>query len=592
MLKRLVAILSLCILLSGCMTTDITRLHQDTTTASALKQTFYQVNIRSFDGTNLRATVYQPALAADEVAPLILHEHGFGVWRMNDPTFSIYGSLMVPGKAAKKAWKNGYWVISVDQRGFGGSNGNVHFLDPEIEIRDASAVIDWAITHLPKLKFDDTARKDPTIGMVGESYGGATQLLASVKDPRINAIVPMTTWYDLSESIAPNGQLKSFWTSVLVGIGTLSSFFDMGILTEQPARDSIAGKLSPEAQELLYQHSMAYFCDRGQYPHADTLLLQGFRDTIFPINEGWKNKECIERSGHDVRLISIQGGHILPTQKLTGLPFYNVENTFHCEGKSFNTIDTINNWFDAKLKGRTEAIAAIPSLCITQDYHSGIVTQTLQRGGEPFYIADTKVYPGLSGIVEWLFTPINWVQKSIARIHQKSETSLAQADEQGGLVRPGFLPLKIIHEDGLLTGIPTADFTITAPNKDPVIFVGIAIRHKNKPFELISEQVTPITKTGAHHIELVGISTRVKAGDVIGLVLYGANSQYSLNRTFIPEPAVVTGSLKLPLFRKENGNYVAYTPNSFTPDGQAVAQQITVRRDTLAARDASLSIQE
>ena len=45
---------------------------------------------------------------------------------------------------------------------------------------------------------------DPRVGMVGGSYGGQIQFAVADKDPRLDAIVPIITWSDLSYSLAPN----------------------------------------------------------------------------------------------------------------------------------------------------------------------------------------------------------------------------------------------------------------------------------------------------------------------------------------------------------------------------------------------------
>ena len=51
---------------------------------------------------------------------------------------------------------------------------------------------------------------DPRVGMVGGSYGGQVQFAAASIDKRIDTIVPLITWNDLSYSFAPNNtsQLK------------------------------------------------------------------------------------------------------------------------------------------------------------------------------------------------------------------------------------------------------------------------------------------------------------------------------------------------------------------------------------------------
>jgi ABC-2 type transport system ATP-binding protein len=223
--KTVLAVVSLLsISLVGCSTVDIHQLHADTDRSTPLEQRYYHVDIPSFDGTLLKATVFQPALHSYERAPLVIHSHGWATWRMKGKV-GLHGTFMVHGKAGLKAWEQGYWVISFDHRGFGSSEGKVNIMDPDIEVKDAIAVIDWAAENLPRLAFDDVEANDPKVGMLGESYGGQMQLLASIQDPRIDAIVPMTTWHDLSEAIAPGGHVKSFWSTIFFGFGTLTSFF-------------------------------------------------------------------------------------------------------------------------------------------------------------------------------------------------------------------------------------------------------------------------------------------------------------------------------------------------------------------------------
>ena len=40
--------------------------------------------------------------------------------------------------------------------------------------------------------------------MVGGSYGGQIQFAIADKDPRLDTIIPIITWNDLSYSLAPN----------------------------------------------------------------------------------------------------------------------------------------------------------------------------------------------------------------------------------------------------------------------------------------------------------------------------------------------------------------------------------------------------
>jgi ABC-2 type transport system ATP-binding protein len=561
-----------------------------------LPETFYHVNIQSFDGTKLKATVFQPHLKAGEKAPLIIHAHGFAVGRMNNP-ISISSSLVISGKSALALWKKGYWVISYDHRGFGGSEGKIHLMDPEKEVKDLSSVIDWSTTNLPALAFDDTAKTDPTVGTVGESYGGAVQIMASMKDARINAIVPVTTWYDLSEALAPNGHVKTLWASVLISSGTITSMFDMDIAFTKAFRDSVNGKLSTAAQELLHSHSPAYFCEQGIAPKADALVIQGFRDSMFPLNHGLANKHCIDQGQAKSKIIAIQGGHILPIQKWTGLPLYNTDQTIHCEQQSFTLMDSIQDFLESKLKHKPEMAAYIPDTCVTKDYKTGVVLDHIPKGGERLYVKSTDLvlgssgFMGLSTITNFLLKPIDWV-KSLQ--HKNELPNLADLSDSGGIIRPAFLPLKVIDKAGVMTGTPIAQIEINSSKDNAVVFVGIGIKGKNDTsFTLVSEQVTPISGQGKHQVELSAISQKLDHGDVLGLVVYGAHPQYMANSNWVPAQASVSGLLELPLIRRADTGmgYVAYSSPSTSPnnsfDGKDASKIATATTSTALPQQAN-----
>src|SRR5690606_15029026 len=207
----------------------------------------YQVEIIAHDGARIGVTVWQPELAAGADAPLVLHTHGFGLQRM-DGRFGLYENLIPSGLIAKKLWQQGAWVMTWDQRGHGDSDGIINVMDPEKEVRDVTTLLDWAEANIPRLRRD--ADGDIRVGMIGESYGGGVQLLASVKDARIDAIVPITTWFDLSTALAPQDVPKGGWIKVLYLMGdwwnfrklhpTLRENFDLareGIIREELKRD-------------------------------------------------------------------------------------------------------------------------------------------------------------------------------------------------------------------------------------------------------------------------------------------------------------------------------------------------------------------
>src|SRR6202040_1347752 len=69
---------------------------------------------------------------------------------------------------------------------------------------------------------------DPKVAAVGGSYGGALSLMLASQDKRVDAIVPMITWNDLSQAFLPNGTgqgpdagvFKKQWAGLFFGSGS------------------------------------------------------------------------------------------------------------------------------------------------------------------------------------------------------------------------------------------------------------------------------------------------------------------------------------------------------------------------------------
>ncbi|MCG8609688.1 MAG: CocE/NonD family hydrolase, partial [Pseudomonadales bacterium] len=359
----LLTLASFTLLLSGCGMIPF-RDHVDPIPLTMpTEATYFDVYIKSFDGTKLSATIYQPKLEPGETAPLIIQTHGFGGHRTFDPR-SIYGLFIISGEAAIEAWKQGYWVISYDQRGFGYSDGSIHLMHPEKEVEDLSSVIDWAEDNMLRVTRDEN--DDMLIGTMGESYGAAVQILASMNDERIDAIVPVASWYDLEEAIAPNDHVKGAWGGTLVGLGTVLSFFDFGMALSREYLSLINGEMNPQVEADLAIRSPSHYCQQGKSVHADALFMQGFRDTLFPVNHGVSNWKCAAKNGNDSRLIALQDGHILPwpVQSWSGFPLFNTQPNIKCGDKQFSTIDMIVSWWDLKLKNKPME-QEIPKLCVT-----------------------------------------------------------------------------------------------------------------------------------------------------------------------------------------------------------------------------------
>ena len=525
--------LSMLISLSGCATRQVNPLLSKTTQGH-LKQTHYQMRLTTEDGITLSFTVYQPALNAGATAPLILHTHGFGLSRMKHPYLSLYGSIMPTGIGAEAAWKRGYWVISFDQRGHGGidgTGGTIRLSDPEAEARDVSRLIDWAQQNLPQLARNAQGAR---VGMIGESYGGAVQYIAAAHDKRIQAIVPVTTWYNLEYSLAPNGIPKSGWINLLNVLGDWVNWNKFDPAVRQAYQDSKDGRISASSYSFLNTHQLRWFCDQGQSPKADALIIQGFRDVLFPFNEGVNAYQCLKDAGQDVRLIGMEGGHLQPgVQRAPGLemPAWYIAKTVHCQDKSLNTQAMIATWFDSKLKDQTKGLDSIPAICIDQS-----AAQSIQ---------------GLQASVRYDLPALK-----------------TTADD----THPLLIPLTRITTNQTITGIPRLHLSIdptsaaqtTAAKSLPTLFVSLARWTPGKgSYHILNDQVIPVNRDTMHYrheilkqlqmptdnsalgMEMPAVNAQLKTGEVLGLVISSRSRFYKRSST-AHVPAQISGHIELP----------------------------------------------
>lgn len=543
MSMRVAVTILLAFVLAGCATTKLSPAAPGPA-QTTLKRDYYQVRITTHDGKKLAATVYQPELAAGQSAPLIIATHGFGGFRAKRP-LSIYGQTMITGEAALAAWKQGYWVVFYDQRGWGQSQGVVHMMDPEYEIRDVSTVIDWSLQHLPGIHTLDDG--SPAIGMIGESYGGGAQILASFDEPRLKALVPIATWHDLN-ALAPNRHMKTNWGSILLIPGGISSGFDIGFMMKKPLRSGFSGTMSHDAADLLHARSPAFHCQSGRRPQADALLVQGFRDTLFPIQEALANQHCFEEGGRDARLLAIQGGHILPwpVQSWSGKPLFNTEESIQCGDYEATLVDSIVGWWNEKLRNQ-EAI--VPRVCVTLGYDKeGLDGEQFPDIGQSFHIASNRVQIPFAGSGEWLAVPIDNLTDVFRGLWPGSDLRFLRPN--GGIIRPRFIPVHVAGEGEVLAGIPEINLTVggTASKVSTRLFVGVGVQRAGKRrVRVVSEQLTPLPRKGHFRQQLPAIAAELKPGDRIGLVVYGYTWQYFFNPSFWWSQAQVSGDLTLPL---------------------------------------------
>jgi ABC-2 type transport system ATP-binding protein len=477
--------------------------------------------------------VFEPlTLVGGQRYPLVLEGHGFSGSRQTDANGPGIPGLSTPVGALRAA---GYGIVSIDQAGHGETGGTIRVMDPDQEGLFLIAILDWLETHLdwyavgPDL---DAGEDNMLLGAVGPSYGGGYQYLIHAIDPkkRLDALVPQITWNDLTYSLNPGDVIKALWDSILFGIGQTAGGggnFDP-FVNSTFAAAFLANRFDPHGNDFFRYHGLGYFCGGTPIatnggpgttpdfaPIAPTgvhvLAFQGFRDTLFNFNEAWRNYECLNDAGGDVRLLTYQGGHnslqvvpdpvALVTQPQGALDF-------SC-GDINSDVATVA-WFDQYLKGVPGAADAV--------LHGAEVCYSLSPGDAVF---TDHVISGTGGTA--FSVPATPTVAGVALLAVPIPMYTAPA---GGSV---------------LAGVPRVEITLAeaipgliADPDDVIVFVGTG-RTRAGLWELADNQVQPLRGLGTHAIDLPGIGERLAAGDQAGLLLYGLHEQF-----------VVTGGLNVP----------------------------------------------
>lgn len=552
---RRVFLLSLVSLLGACTTfhTSPPRITTGYGPAKALKQTYYSAEVTAADNTKIRMTVYQPRLRIGQTAPLLIHAHGFGLGRMARP-LSLYGQLLLAGKVSKEAWKDGYWVISYDQRGFGSSEGTVSLISPEKEGEDVARIVDWAVRFLPVTLKDN----DPVVGMIGESYGAGAQYAATVADKRIDALVPLTGWYDLDEALFPNGVPKSDWLTFLgiAGFATaplsMDSDVTFGVLKE------LFSKGDPELRQRLRRNSLAEHCGAGTGPHADALMIQGFRDVLFNFNQALQARDCFQRSGREARLIGVEDGHLMLGSQLSPglLPLWHVQKEVVCNGKVLEVDAMIHDWLNGKLRADKAALARVPHYCVTGDKVADAGNGQLETVWQD--LPKAHVGSGSSGMFELALQPLD----SVGNWFLPAKVPADWQQPENGWLRPARIPLMAPATATWVVGTPKVELTLSDTDRDDaVVFLRLAVwKPGSGSYRVLNQQVTPVHAKGPLKVDLGGVKVQVQPGEVLGLLAQGYSNQFRLAGSGLGTDASISGRIALPIPGRDNTAVAQQSP--------------------------------
>ncbi len=512
--------------------------------------------------TEIYVTAMLPERCPGERFPLVLQSHGYGGSRRTE--MAADGTLYPqdPGLTAIDEMTtalphHNYVVISVDQRGHGESQpqnggGYVRLNSPTEEIEDIRHILDWAYDNaqmLHILQEDGTGiDKDLRVGTLGYSYGGAMQFALAARDRRVDAMVPIATWNNLPHSLAANNAMKQSWIQTLCLFAVIpSSGAVIGAINTPAMRtmcnnaairdvtafnvrtlDDLVARISadnarprPVTREEFFSLLQAsgthrvrasqHSGDGAALRAVPTLVMQGNRDGLFNMTEGYLNWRSFRQAGADARLLTMESGHLTPIAA-------QIDGTGNCGG--VQGVYAVLAWYEHYLKGRDDAdFDALPTVCISVQ-------------ASPNAPASPEVGVALNQM------PVG-VQRGAGALAVTAES--VEVDVRLAQLGPQFVPLVTIPEDGYaLAGIPTIGKLSVEPGfgatHEAIALVGVGLRRDGQTY-LIDDQITGYVE-GSYTTDvyldegdplmLPGVGEILSEGDEIGLLFYEQQVQYSV----------------------------------------------------------------
>ncbi len=257
-------------------------------------------------------------------------------------------------------------------------------------------------------------RYDPRVGTIGGSYGGGNQFAIASVDPRLDTIVPLITWNDLTYSLDPNntdqvhgvstanpGAIKLTWgllfsadgaadglsggqqdPSRLYGCPNFPTFVCTALAT-----GGTTGYFQPDALAKFRHASVAHYMKRIRIP---TLLIQGENDTLFNLNEAAATYRALRAQHTPVSMIWQSWGHSQST------PAHGELNLAAPNPRTQYETRRVAAWFDHYLRGHRTTPTG-PRFAYFRDWvrYRGIATPAY-ASADHFPVGRTTVYT-LSG---------------------------------------------------------------------------------------------------------------------------------------------------------------------------------------------------
>jgi len=284
---------------------------------------FRPVNITARDGVILKANVIAPTTQGLHPAIVFVNS-----WGLNDAEY-----LAQAGALARR----GYVVLSYTTRGFWGSGGQIDTAGPK-DMADMSAAIDWLLAN--------TSTDAAHIGAAGCSYGAGISLLASAFEPRIRAVVAMSGWTDLVQSLYGNDTRRpqAVWLLKVAAqlFGTPSAELTNMINAYFANED-----LDPITQWGRIRSAVNYV-DKINQNHPAIMMANSYGDSLFAPNQ---LVDFLAKLTGPKRLELAPGDHVVAEGTgLIGLPNH--------------VWSSATRWFDQYLAGAPTGIDAEPPVVL------------------------------------------------------------------------------------------------------------------------------------------------------------------------------------------------------------------------------------
>ena len=404
--------------------------------------------------------LYTPAAATPATpAPAILTTNGFG------------GSKDDQAGVGRAFAERGYVVLSYSGLGFGGSTCKITLDDPDWDGKAGKQLVSYlggasgiayadkehtqpapALTVVLRDKKDHNgafSTNDPRVGMVGGSYGGGIQFAVASIDPRMDTIIPLITWNDLSYSLDPNntaqttgvststpGAAKTNWAVGFSALGATGDLQQAQLDQEAVPCPNFADWVCPALVAAgttgylqdgdvahLRHASVASFMSRIKVP---VLLMQGENDTLFNLNEAAATYKALKAQGTPVKMVWHSWGHsgpAAPGEINLGAPD---------PATQYETARVLN-WFDHYLKG--SSVSTGPNFAYFRDWvsYSGIATPAYATSSSfPVGTSRTYRFSGSDQLVTSLVTTAG--SQSFVTPAAGAPTSLNTLDVLGSYV--------------------------------------------------------------------------------------------------------------------------------------------------------------